>query len=314
MLDLLRNLGLAEGYSAQSPAVDSVISWSHILMLILFVGWGSFFIYTLIRFRQKKNPEADPVGVTNHYSTYVEAGVIVFEIVLLIIFSFPVWASRVEEVPDRAEAEVIRVVGQQFKWNIHYPGDDGVFGRTSANLIDDQALNFIGFDKKDEAAQDDIIPTQGHLHLPVNKDILIEISTRDVIHSFSIPVMRVKQDAIPGIRIPTWFTPIRTGSWEIACAQLCGNSHYEMKGYVHVHTQQGYDAYMKTLAVVRDVDDYDYTFEAESTLSKAINALKEGNAGQAEDLALQALSQAEEAKVEKEAAGDDEDDDWGEEW
>ena len=99
-------------------------------MLILFVGWGAFFIYTLIRFRQKKNPKADPVGVTNHYSTYAEAGVAVFEILLLIIFSFPVWASRVDEIPDRSETEIIRVVGQQFKWNIHYPGDDGVFGRT----------------------------------------------------------------------------------------------------------------------------------------------------------------------------------------
>ena len=168
MLDLLRNLGLAEGFSAQSPAMDSVLSWSHILMLILFVGWGAFFIYTLIRFRQKKNPKADPVGVTNHYSTYAEAGVAVFEILLLIIFSFPVWASRVDEIPDRSETQIIRVVGQQFKWNIHYPGDDGVFGRTLPELIDDQGLNFIGFDKDDEAGQDDIIPTQGHLHLPVN--------------------------------------------------------------------------------------------------------------------------------------------------
>ena len=109
MLDWLRNLGLAEGFSAQSPAMDSVLSWSHILMLILFVGWGAFFIYTLIRFRQKKNPKADPVGVTNHYSTYAEAGVAVFEILLLIIFSFPVWASRVDEIPDRSETEIIRV-------------------------------------------------------------------------------------------------------------------------------------------------------------------------------------------------------------
>ena len=186
MLDLLRNLGLAEGFSAQSPAMDSVLSWSHILMLVLFVGWGAFFIYTLIRFRQKKNPKADPVGVTNHYSTYAEAGVAVFEILLLIIFSFPVWASRVDEIPDRSETEIIRVVGQQFKLNIHYPGDDGVFGRTLPELIDDQGLNFIGFDKDDEAGQDDIIPTQGHLHLPVNKDIILEISTRDVIHSLSL--------------------------------------------------------------------------------------------------------------------------------
>ncbi len=271
MLELLRKSGFTEGYSAQSAAIDSVMSWVHILMLVLYVGWGAFFIYTLIRFRQKKSPKADPVGVTNHYSTYSEAAVAVLEIVLLVAFSFPVWANRVENIPDRADAEVIRVIAQQFKWNIHYSGEDGV-----------------------------------------DKDIIIDLTTRDVIHSFAIPVMRVKQDAIPGIRIPTWFTPTKTGSWEIACAQLCGNSHYEMKGYVHVHTQEGYAAYMKTLAIIQEVDDYDYTYEAEESLKKALDALKADDASKAEELTLQALSQAEDAQAEQEGAGD-EDEEW-EDW
>ncbi|MEE2876365.1 MAG: cytochrome c oxidase subunit II [Candidatus Neomarinimicrobiota bacterium] len=312
MLELLRKIGFTEGYSAQSPAIDSAMSWVHILMLVLYVGWGGFFIYTLIRFRRKKNPKADPIGVRNHYSTYSEASVAVFEIILLVVFSFPVWASRVENIPDKADSEVIRVIGQQFKWNIHYPGEDGVFGRTASDLIDDQALNFIGLDWENEAAVDDIIPTQGHLHLPVDREIIIEISTRDVIHSFGIPVMRVKQDAIPGLRIPTWFTPTKTGSWEIACAQLCGNSHYEMKGYVHVHTQKGYEAYLKTLAVIQEVNDYDYTYEAEATLKKVLDALKVDNESKAEELTLLALSQAEAAKGEQEESGDDEE--WDEEW
>tara|TARA_B100000700_G_C15063004_1_gene867319 strand:- start:12567 stop:13508 length:942 start_codon:yes stop_codon:yes gene_type:complete len=313
MLGILRNFGLTEGYSAQSAAMDSVLSWVHVLMLILFIGWGGFFLYTLFRFREKKNPNADPVGVTNHYSTYSEAAVAIFEIALLVIFSFPIWINRVEGIPDRNETEVVRVIGQQFKWNIHYPGEDGIFGRTDANLIDDQALNFIGLDKESEAAKDDIVPAQGHLHLPVNKNIILDISTRDVIHSFAIPVMRVKQDAIPGIRIPTWFKPIKIGSWEIACAQLCGNSHYEMKGYVHVHTQKGYSTYMKTLAIVQEIDDYDYTFEAENILKGVLDLLKEGDGAEAENLALVALAKAQEAKIEKSNAGD-EDDDWGEDW
>ena len=128
----------------------------------------------------------------NHYSTYSEAAVAIFEIILLVGFSFPVWANRVENVPDPSKSEVIKVVAQQFKWNMRYPGEDGVFGRTSPDLIDDQGLNFIGLDRKDTFASDDIIPTQGHMHLPVNKDITIEMTTRDVIHSFFIPVMRVK--------------------------------------------------------------------------------------------------------------------------
>ena len=316
MLELLRRSGLPEGFSAQSQSIDSVISWVHILMLILFIGWGSFFIYTLIRFRKRPNVSADPKGVKNHYSTYSEAAVAIFEIILLVGFSFPVWANRVENVPDPSKSQVIKVVAQQFKWNMRYPGEDGVFGRTSPDLIDDQGLNFIGLDRKDTYASDDIITTQGHMHLPIDRDITVELTTRDVIHSFFIPVMRVKQDAIPGISIPFWFTPTKTGSWEIACAQLCGNSHYIMKGYVHVHTQKGFDSYMKALSIIQEIDDYDFTFEAESTLSQVIDSLKKDDSTKAEELAVFALSQAEQAKIDKESSGGDDDswDDWGDDW
>ncbi|MEE9165844.1 MAG: hypothetical protein V3U24_00055 [Candidatus Neomarinimicrobiota bacterium] len=313
MIEFLKKLGLPEAYSLQAEGVDIVIGWVHVLMFALFVGWGTFFIFTLFRFRRSRNPEANYAGVKGHLSTYVEVGVVLFEALLLIALSFPVWASRVEGIPDESEAEVVRVVAQQFRWNIRYPGPDNVFGRTAPDLIDDQALNFIGLDWSDDAANDDIIPTQGHLHLPVNKPCLIYLSTRDVIHSLSIPVMRVKQDAIPGMRTPVWFTPTQTGSWEVACAQLCGNSHYEMKGFVHVHTPGGYEAYMAALGLVKEIDDYDLSFEAEATLAKAIEALKAGNAGEAESLAIEGKSQAGFALKEKEELGEEEGEEW-EEW
>lgn len=174
-------------------------------------------------------------------------------------------------------------------------------------------MNFIGLDGDSDAAQDDIVPTQGHLHLPVNRPAVIQLSTRDVIHSFFIPVMRVKQDAVPGMRIPVWFTPTQAGSWEIACAQLCGNSHYEMKGFVHIHTQEGYEAYMAALALVQQIDDYDYTLEAEKTMKRVVEALKAGDPESAEKIARKAKTEAEAAYEEKQEAGD-EDDDWGDEW
>jgi len=315
MLELLRKSGLPDGFSVQSQSIDSVLSWVHILMLILCVGWGTFFIYTLIRFRKRPNVPADSKGIKNHYSTYSEAAIVIFEIILLVGFSFPVWANRVENVPEPSNSQMIKVVAQQFKWNMRYPGEDGIFGRTSPDLIDDQGLNFIGLDKKDIYAEDDIIPTQGHMHLPINKDITVELTTRDVIHSFFIPLMRVKQDAIPGISIPFWFTPNKTGSWEIACAQLCGNSHYIMKGYVHVHTQKGFKSYMKALSLIQEIDDYDYTFEAETTLSKVIDSLKNNNEKKAEELALFALTQVEQAKLDKDSSDDEDNgDDWGDDW
>lgn len=312
MLQFLRNLGLTEGYSVQAAGMDDVLSWVHILMAILFVGWGLFFITALVRYRRGRSPQANYVGVKSHASSYAEVAVAAAEIVLLIGFSFPVWANRVENVPSPDEAEVVRIVAQQFKWNIHYPGPDGVFGAVSPRLMDDQTLNFIGLDRSDSAAKDDIVPIQGHLHFPVDKPALIYLTTRDVIHSLSIPTMRVKQDAIPGMQIPVWFTPAKPGSWEIACAQLCGNSHYEMKGFIHIHTQKGYEAYMNALSLVYQIDNYDLTFETEETLKRVVDALKEGDPSRAEELAMKAESQAVTAFQEKGAYEEefDEWDDW----
>jgi cytochrome c oxidase subunit 2 len=196
---------------------------------------------------------ANPEGVKNHASTYVEVGVIVAEAVLLLGFSIPLWAARVNQFPSQEEATVVRVVGQQFAWNIHYPGPDGKFGKTDPKLVDAQA-NPIGLDRSDSAGVDDVV-TVNQLHLPVGKPAIIYVSSMDVIHSFGIQEMRVKQDAIPGMSTPLWFTPTVTSddmkkrkgddkwSYEINCAQLCGLGHYRMRGYVTIDTPEQYQAW-----------------------------------------------------------------------
>jgi cytochrome c oxidase subunit 2 len=273
VLELLQKLGLPKvSASTQGPAIDQVISLTHWLMLVLFVGWGIFFIYTLIRFRASKNTKAEYSGVKNHYSSYLEAGVAVIEVALLIGFAFPIWASRVNDVPIDKEAVQIRVVGQQFAWNIHYPGPDGVFGNSSVDLVD-EAENPIGLDRSDDFAKDDVV-TVNQLHIPVNTPINISLSTKDVIHSFSLTELRVKQDAIPGMEIPVWFeatmtteeflkTTIGTGregkGFEIACAQLCGLGHYRMKGFLTVHNDEGYSAWLqKELEYLEEDEDDDW--------------------------------------------------------
>ena len=273
MLELLQKLGLPKvSASTQGPAIDHVISLTHWLMLILFVGWGIFFIYTLIRFRSSKNTKAEYSGVKNHYTSYLEAGVAVIEVALLFGFAFPIWASRVNDVPIDKEAVQIRVVGQQFAWNIHYPGPDGVFGNSSVDLVD-EAENPIGLDRSDDFAKDDVV-TVNQLHIPVNTPINISLSTKDVIHSFSLTELRVKQDAIPGMEIPVWFeatmtteeflkTTLGTGregkGFEIACAQLCGLGHYRMKGFLTVHNDEGYSAWLqKELEYLEEEEDDDW--------------------------------------------------------
>jgi cytochrome c oxidase subunit 2 len=161
-------------------------------------------------------------------------------VLLLAFFSIPAWSARVDNVPDESQATVVRVVAEQFAWNVHYPGADGKFGRTDLALVGPD--NPLGLDDQDDAGLDDIITDR--LNVPVGKPVLVMLSSKDVVHSFGLPQMRVKQDAVPGIQQPVWFTPIRAGQWDIACSQLCGLGHYRMKGIYEVMTQEKYDAWL----------------------------------------------------------------------
>jgi len=245
-LDISRHLGLPGSASAHAPEVDFLMALVHWLMLLLFVFWGGYFVYVLVRFRSGRNPDASYEGTSGGFSKVQEAGVIVVEAVLLLGFAFPLWGFLKHDFPDEGEAFEVHVIAEQFTWNIHYPGPDGVFGRRSLDLVD-PVSNPIGLDRSDPAALDDVsLPDE--LHLPVGRPVVIHLTSKDVIHSFGIPQMRVKQDAIPGLQIPIWFTPTVEGEYEIACAQLCGPSHYRMRGYVTVEPERTLEAWLEELA------------------------------------------------------------------
>ncbi len=238
-------LGLPPNHAAHGAAIDYTMLLIHILMLVLFVGWGAFFAVVLIRFRSGKNPRANYAGVKSRMSTYVEVTVALIEVVLLIGFAIPLWSDRVDDFPDEKDAIVVQVTGEQFAWNIHYPGPDGVFGNTDLSLLNAET-NPLGLDR-DGPGADDIV-TLNQLHLPVDKPAIIHLRSKDVIHCFSLPYMRIKQDTIPGMDIPVWFVPTQTGNSEIACAQLCGLGHYRMKGFLTVETQDEFDAWLQEQA------------------------------------------------------------------
>ena len=242
--------------SAHGAELDYLTGLLHWLMAVLFVGWGLYFIYVLFRFPAGANPRASYHGVKSHFSSYVEVGVVVAEVILLVAFAIPAWARWVTPHDPSDDPLIARVVGQQFAWNVHYPGADGVFGPTDPHLVD-EATNPIGLDRSGAGARDDVV-TINQLHLPVDRPVTLLLSTKDVIHSFSLPTMRVKQDAIPGMEIPVHFKPVlatpeesrfpacaaNKSCWEIACAQLCGLGHYRMRGYFMVHEQADFDAWM----------------------------------------------------------------------
>ena len=199
---IIKILGLPPDASAHGAQIDFIIFLVHILMVVLFVGWGIFFVIALTKFRKSKNPVANYQGVKSHVSSYLEIAVAVVEVILLVGFSIPFWSKVVNALPDEKNAVVIHIVAEQFAWNIHYPGPDGVFGRSDSKLVDKQT-NPIGLDKNDPNSKDDIT-TINQLHLPVHKPALIYLTSKDVIHCFSVPLMRVKQDVIPGMKMPVW--------------------------------------------------------------------------------------------------------------
>ena len=224
-------LGMPLQASTHAAEIDQMTVLVHWLMLALFVGWGVFFVFVLVRFRKGANPRASYVGAKGKIAKRLEWAVAVVEGILLIFFAIPAWAKRVNQFPPENEAVVVRVVAEQFAWNIQYPGPDGKFGRTDITKID--ASNPIGLDRTDPDAKDDITSINV-MALPEGKPILVHLTSKDVIHSFGLYEMRVKQDAIPGLDIPVWFIPNRIGEYDIACSQLCGLGHYRMRGFLKI--------------------------------------------------------------------------------
>jgi len=238
---VLSKIGMPPGASAHAAQVDSLIFYVHLLMFVLFIGWFSYYVLALFKFRVGANPRADYVGVKGHLSTYLEIGVAVVEGVLLVGLAIPIWARAVDRFPTAAEKPVdIQIMGMQFKWNAHFTGPDGKWGKQSLELA--SATNPYGLDGADAAAKDDVTCLLGEpFKVPVGRPVICRISSMDVIHSFKLPDMRVTQDAIPGMVVPAHFVPTKTGKFVIICAQLCGSGHANMRGDFEVVSQEEWD-------------------------------------------------------------------------
>jgi cytochrome c oxidase subunit II len=180
-----------------------------------------------------------------HDNPRAEAFLLIGTAVILTILVFMgqrVWAS-IYFVDAPADSLVVQVTGEQFQWNFHYAGADGAFGRTDTKLI--SSTNNIGLDRADPAAKDDVV-TLGEMHFPVGRPVKVRLRSKDVIHSFFLPNLRIKQDAVPGMAIEVWFTPNRAGTYEIACAELCGLAHYRMKAALTIdESQQAFDTWLR---------------------------------------------------------------------
>lgn len=239
---ILKIFGLPELASQHGELVDHMDGLVHWFMAVLFIGWSVYLARVFYRYNAKRNPKADYHGVTGHATTHIEIAVVIVEAVLLLGFAFPLWSRQADDFPTGPEVVKVRAVGEQFAWNFHYAGTDGMLGGVNPKLI--TGSNPIGRDAKDPNGNDDYV-SAALLKLPVGRPVIIDVRSKDVIHNLALVPMRAAQDATPGVKSHMWFTPTKTGTWDIICGQLCGTNHSQMKATLEVVSTEEYDAWVK---------------------------------------------------------------------
>ncbi|MDA7672335.1 cytochrome c oxidase subunit II [Akkermansiaceae bacterium] len=237
-------LGIPENFSEHGGNVDHLIDIVHWFMFALFLGWTLFFFVCCWKFRASKNPKASYHGVTSHVSSHLEIGVVIIEAVLLLGFAFPLWWERTDQfdLVQKTDPVRVRVIGYQFAFNYHYPGNDGKFGRIDRHLVSGPGDPCL--DPDDPNGWDDFVASS--LKLPVDRNAILQVTSTDVIHNYSIIPMRIQQDALPGRDIPMWFKPIKKLETYVVCGQLCGEKHADMRGLMQVVSQKAYSSWAKT--------------------------------------------------------------------
>jgi cytochrome c oxidase subunit 2 len=207
--------------SVLGAEIDSIYYMILIITGVIFLFVEAALVFFVIRYRHKEGRQA--AYVHGHTKTEIVWTLIPLVLVLWIAYaSMNVWldAKAGDRTYDAALAFPLRVAAKQFEWNVTYPGPDG---------------------KLD--TEDDFVK-RNQLQLPVDRDVRVELTSEDVIHSFFLPEFRVKQDAVPGMTIVVWFRPSAEGEFPLGCAELCGLGHYRMRGSVTVHNQGSFDRWM----------------------------------------------------------------------
>ncbi|MFQ5701970.1 MAG: cytochrome c oxidase subunit II [Acidobacteriota bacterium] len=207
--------------STYADGVDSLLRLIYYIVGGWFVLIHLLMIFMILRFRRREGRAARYLDGKR----LRENAWILLPCVLVVGMDF--WIdSRSSRVWDEIKESqppsdlTVRVTGKQFNWEMLYPGPDGVFG-----------------------TQDDLA-MENSLHVPVHKVISILLESEDVLHSFFLPQMRLKQDAVPGRTIKLWFEATKPGRYEIACAELCGFGHTTMRGLLTVHTQRSWEKWV----------------------------------------------------------------------
>jgi cytochrome c oxidase subunit 2 len=219
--------------SAEAIAWDHQFAWTLWITGIIFIGAQLLLAWAIFRGR-KQTKSSLFAGSFRLELIWTMATAALF--IALSVIGSRGWAKTSTGVKGK---EIVHVEARQFAWNFHYAGPDGLFGHTDIKLISDASGNPIGLDPKDPAAKDDIVAST--LHIPANRDVLLLLHSRDVIHDFFVRELRTKQDIVPGMEIPLELHVDRPGTYEIACAELCGLGHSQMRSVLIVMPPDEYE-------------------------------------------------------------------------
>lgn len=247
VLLLLSHQGwLPPAVSLLAKAVDRQFDVTFVISGVLFASAQLLLATFIWKYRStRRNARVMPMrghGILQGIWTAAMAVLFVW----LAVTGFVPWATAraTERIPG---ALVVEAWGEQFEWHFRYPGPDGKFGPVHPDLMNDGAGNYLGLAPwRDPASRDDIVTA--NLAVPVNQPVRLILRSKDVIHSFFVRELRIKQDAIPGEEIPVHFTAAKTGTYEIVCTELCGMGHYEMHAKLFVMTEPRFEKWLRKMA------------------------------------------------------------------
>lgn len=220
--------------------IDDTVTITFWVTGLVFVAINLFMAYAVFRYRYQKGRRAEYEPENKKLEWWL-IGLTTLGVVAMLAPGLFVWAKFVE-VPK--EASVIEAIGQQWHWSFRFPGKDGVLGTVDPKYV--SVENPFGINPDDPNGQDDALIASNEVHLAIDKPVKVLLRSKDVVHNFAVPQFRVKMDLVPGMVPYIWFTPTRTGKFEILCEELCGIGHFAMRGSVVVEEQAAFHTWLSS--------------------------------------------------------------------
>jgi len=229
-------------------SVDATIELTFWITGFVFIAVNLFMAYAIYRFRYSPTRKALYEPENKKLEIWLTV-ITAVGVAAMLAPGLVVWADFIT-VPE--DADEIEVVGEQWQWTYRFPGEDGVLGKVDSRFIGPD--NKFGMSPDDPAGLDDVLIYENELHLPLDRAVKLNLRSKDVLHNFAVSEFRVKMDLVPGLVTYLWFSPTRTGKFDILCMELCGIAHYAMRGYVVIDEQADFDTWLaqqKTWAEIK---------------------------------------------------------------